>query len=96
MIPDRVEPCFGDREEDLAGSAVVVLADGGEALAVGDAELEGCAARLRGSFWRTGAWTTFSTIFSTTSRRRGVRSPAGAGASFLAVDSGWATLQLSR
>ena len=52
--------------------------------------------RVRGSFWRTGWWMTRSTMRSTTC----VGGMVGAGIAplspFLAVDSGWATLQLSR
>ena len=53
MMPASVEPCFDDLQEELAGAAVLVLADGHEALAVGDPELErlrrcGCAAASGG------------------------------------------------
>ncbi len=37
---------LGDAQEDLTGAAVLVLADGDEALAVGDAELEGVRAAV--------------------------------------------------
>jgi len=46
--------------------------------------------RLRGSFWRVGSLTT------TFSMMRSMGCGAAAGASFLVLATGWATLELSR
>ena len=70
MMPASVEPCFDTLRKISPGSAVVVLAHGDVALAVGDAELERARRAVAGQLLAHRHLDDFSTTFSTISDRR--------------------------
>ena len=107
MIPARVEPCLETFTKISPGSPLSYSPTVTNPLHSATRNSKVRELRVRGIRFRTGScttgsWTTRSTIRS---RIRSTTSPAAAAApvlpelsvlSFLVVDSGWATLQLSR
>ena len=107
MIPARVEPCLATFMKTSPGRPSSYSPTVTKPLQSATRNSKVRDRRVRGSLSRVGCWTTFSTMRSTTCA--GASSAAGIAASRssaagattargsrLAVDSGWATLQLSR
>ena len=92
MIPASVEPCFDTVRKTSPGRPSSYSPIVAKPLQSATRNSNVRPVRLRGSFSRTGRWTTFSTIALDDLRRRWPRLAAA----FFAVDSGWPTLQLSR
>ena len=96
MMPARVEPCFDTRMKISPGRPSSYSPTVTKPLQSATRNSKVRDVRLRGSFSRTGSLTviTFSTTalddLGRTRRRADRASP------FFAMDSGWATLQLSR
>ncbi len=89
MIPARVEPCFDTFMKISPGVPSSYSPTVTKPLQSATRKAIVRDWRDRGSLRRRGTVTTRSTTFSTTS----ATTSAGA---FFAIDSGWATLQLSR
>ena len=94
MIPDSVEPCFDTVRKISPGRPSSYSPIVAKPLQSATRNSNVRPRRLRGSFWRNGRWTTFSTTFSTIVVAAAVASASPS--PFFAVDSGWPTLQLSR
>jgi hypothetical protein len=91
MIPDSVEPCFDTVRKTSPGRPSSYSPIVAKPLQSATRNSNVRPRRLRGSFWRTGRWTIFSTIFSTT-----FVASSAVESDFFAVESGCPTLQLSR
>ena len=92
MIPDSVEPCLDTVRKISPGRPSSYSPMVAKPLQSATRNSNVRPRRLRGSFWRSGRWTIFSTVLSTIFSTTATASPSP----FLAVDRGWPTLQLSR
>ena len=103
MMPARVEPCFETRRKISPGRPSSYSPTVTKPLQSATRNSNVRDWRVRGNFWRTGSRMMRSTICVTTSvgvaavaAAAGVAPTIAASASFFVVESGCATLQLSR
>ena len=96
MMPLSVEPCFDTVRKISPGRPSAYSPMVAKPLQSATRNSKVRELRVRGSFWRTGWCTTFSTMRSMTWLALAAAGVLSSAPSFLAVLSGWPTLQLSR